>query len=74
MNRVLAGAITATAIATLAGAAKAEKSVCVWTGVDWACGDGNTFPQHYPASIGPNMVITPVPTVMPPNDNGQRLQ
>ena len=64
MKTVLAGAIAAAAIAALAGAAQA-KNVCVWTGSDWACGDGNIFPQHYSQATGPNMPITPIPTVAP---------
>jgi hypothetical protein len=64
MNKVLAGVIAAAAIATLAGAARAE-NVCQWTGTDWACGDGKMFTHHYSAAVGPQTVITAVPTVMP---------
>ena len=64
MNKFVAGAIAAAAIATLAGAARAG-NVCQWTGKDWACGDGNVVSQHYSEAVGPQTVITAVPTVMP---------
>ena len=60
-SKILAGTLAAAAFAAFAGAAHADK-VCQWTGSDWACGDGNTFPDHYPAATGPNLVLTPVPT------------
>ena len=65
-SRVFAGALAAAAVAAFAGTAHAYK-VCQWTGHDWACGDGNTFPDHYPASTGPNLVLSPVaaPNVPP---------
>jgi len=64
MNKLLAGALAMAAIATLAGAARAD-NVCQWTGKDWACGDGNVVTQHYSEAVGPQMVITAVPTVTP---------
>jgi hypothetical protein len=64
MNRILAVAIAAAAIVTVTGAARADR-VCQWTGTDWACGDGNLFPEHYAPPTAPNLVITPVPTVAP---------
>jgi hypothetical protein len=64
MKRILTVAIAATALAAISGAAQADK-ICQWTGSDWACGDGNVFPEHYSQAAGPNMLITPVPTVIP---------
>jgi len=63
MNKILAGVVAAAAIATLAGTARAD--VCQWTGTDWACGDGNVVTHHYSQAVGPQMVITAVPTVKP---------
>ena len=65
MKRILAVAIAAAVIVTLAGAAQASR-VCQWTGSEWACGDGNVFPEHYAPPTAPNLVIVPVPTVAPP--------
>jgi hypothetical protein len=66
MKTILTVAIAATALCALGGAAKAEH-VCQWTGHDWACGDGNTFPEHYSQAEGPNLVVTPIPSpVLPP--------
>jgi len=64
MNRILTGALAAAALAGFAGAAQAaEKNVCQWTGVDWACGNGNVVASHVSEAVGPPMIITPVPTV-----------
>ena len=65
MTRILIGALAATALAGLAGPAQAAQAanVCQWTGVDWACGDGNIVQQHASETTGPRMIITPVPTV-----------
>lgn len=63
MNKVLAGALAAAAIA-VAGAAHAAE-VCQWTGADWACGDGNVVTHHYTRANGPQTVIVAVPTVTP---------
>jgi hypothetical protein len=65
MTRMLIGALAATAFAGLAGAPQTTQaaSVCQWTGVDWACGDGNIVQQHVSAPVGPRMIVTPVPTV-----------
>jgi hypothetical protein len=69
MNKILAGAFAAAAIAAATSAwaepGATHGQICVWTGSDWACGDGNTFPQHYTEAAGPNVTITPVPSVMP---------
>jgi hypothetical protein len=67
MKILLAGAIAATSMLA-ATAQAAEKNACVWTGVDWACGDGNVFPQHVSQATGPNMVITPIQTIDPARD------
>lgn len=65
MNKILTVAIAAAAMATLAGTARAE-NVCQWTGHDWACGDSKGgFTQHYSEAQGPQVLITPVPTVTP---------
>jgi len=66
MNRiVLAGIIAVAALTTVTGAARAD-NVCVWTGFDWACGDGHVFTQHFSAAQGPNMIITPRQTEVNP--------
>ena len=65
MNKILGGALAAIAIAALAATARAD-NVCQWTGHDWACGDSKGgFTQHYGLTQGPQMLITPVPTVVP---------
>ena len=65
MTRILIGVLAATALAGLAGTAQAAQAanVCQWTGVDWACGDGNVVQQHVSETEGPQMIVTPVPTV-----------
>jgi len=65
MTRILIGALAAAALAGIAVTAQAAepKNVCQWTGVDWACGDGNVFGQHVSEAVGPPMIVTPVPTV-----------
>jgi hypothetical protein len=65
MTRILIGALAAAALAGLAGTAQAAQpaNVCQWTGVDWACGDGNVVEQHASAAAGPSMIVKPVPTV-----------
>jgi hypothetical protein len=64
MTRMLTGAFAAAALIAVAGAAQAEpKQVCQWTGVDWACGDGNVVTSHVSQATGPQMAITPVQTV-----------
>ena len=65
MTRILIGALAAAALAGIAGTAQAAPAanVCQWTGVDWACGDGNTVQQHVPETVGPSMIVKPVPTV-----------
>jgi len=65
MTRILIGALAAIALAGLAGTAQTAQAtnVCQWTGVDWACGDGNIVQQHVSAPAGPRMIVTPVPTV-----------
>lgn len=65
MKAVLAAALVA-ATMMAAGTARAEHNVCVWTGIDWACGDGNTFPQHFTEAQGPNIAITPQRTAVMP--------
>jgi hypothetical protein len=67
MKILLAGAIAAASMLA-ATAQAAEKNACVWTGSDWACGDGNVFPQHASQAAGPNMVITPIQTIDPARD------
>lgn len=62
MTRTVTAALGAAAIVALAGAVQAA-TVCQWTGVDWACGDGKTFSSHVSEAVGPPMVITAVPTV-----------
>ena len=69
MKTLLAGTIAAATIVVLATAAQAaEKQACQWTGVDWACGDGNVVTQHVSEATGPNMVITPIQTIDPARD------
>ena len=69
MKTLLAGTIAAATIVVLAGAAQAaEKNACVWTGIDWACGDGNVVTQHASEASGPNMIITPIQTLDPARD------
>jgi hypothetical protein len=63
MKTLLGGVVAAAAIAALAGTAHAAENACVWTGSDWACGDGNVFWQHYSQAAGPNMTITPIATI-----------
>ena len=64
MTRMLTGAFAAAALIAVAGAAQAEPTqVCQWTGVDWACGDGNIVTSHVSQATGPQMAITPVQTV-----------
>jgi hypothetical protein len=64
MKTMLAGVVAAASMAmVIATAQAAEKNACVWTGADWACGDGSVFSQHVSASVGPNMVITPIQTI-----------
>lgn len=65
MTRILIGALAAMALAGVAGMAQTAQAtkVCQWTGVDWACGDGNIVQQHVSAPVGPRMIVTPVPTV-----------
>lgn len=66
MKTVLAAAIATAAIVAAAGAARAERNVCVWTGIDWACGDGNTFPRHFTEAQGPDIPIVPQRTAVMP--------
>jgi len=66
MTKFLPGAFAALALAAFAGAAQA-RDVCQWTGVDWACGDGNVVTRHVPPSGNLNMPIVAVPTA-PPNE------
>jgi hypothetical protein len=69
MKTLLAGMAAAATIVVLAGAAQAaEKNTCVWTGGDWACGDGNVITQHVSQAAGPNMIITPIQTIDPARD------
>jgi hypothetical protein len=64
MTKILTGALAAAAVVAVAGAAQAaEQNVCVWTGHDWACGDGNVFTSHVSASAALPMPVTSVPTV-----------
>jgi len=66
MKRFLAAATAAAALMIVAGAAHAA-NVCVWTGFDWACGDGkDVFPQHFSEAQGPNMPIVPRQTLVMP--------
>ena len=65
MSKALVGTAAAIALSVFAGAAQAA-NVCVWTGVDWACGDGNVMNRHYSAATGPDMLVTPVQTVVNP--------
>jgi hypothetical protein len=62
MKLALAGAIVVT-IGALAASAQAAEKVCSWTGLDWACGDGNTYTTHYSHPPGPNIAITPITTI-----------
>jgi len=64
MTRILTGALAAAVLAAFAGAAQAaEKNVCQWTGVDWACGDGNVVTSHVSQVPGPPIIVHSVPTV-----------
>ena len=64
MQKLLTAAAAAAMIAALTGAAQAaEKNVCIWTGSDWVCGDGNVNYQHFSEAQGPNTTIKAVPTV-----------
>ena len=63
MDKLFAGAIVAAAIATLAGTAQAADNTCIWTGADWACGDGNVITKHYTQAAGPGVPITPIATI-----------
>ena len=63
MKIVLTGAIAGAAIAALATGAQAANRTCQWTGLDWACGDGNVFTEHYTRAAGPNVQITPILTI-----------
>ncbi len=65
MTRILIGALAATALAGFAATAHAAQpaNVCQWTGVDWACGNGNIVERHVSEAVGPAMIIKPVPTV-----------
>ncbi len=65
MARSLIGALAAVVLAGVAGTAQGAPAanVCQWTGVDWACGDGNVFRQHVSAAAGPPMIVKPVPTI-----------
>lgn len=65
MTRIVIGALAATALAGFAATAQAAQpaNVCQWTGIDWACGDGNTVAQHVSEATGPDMIVKPVPTV-----------
>ena len=62
MKLLLAGAIAA-AIGSLAVSAQAAEKICTWTGLDWACGDGNGYTAHYPQYPGPDIAITPSVTI-----------
>jgi hypothetical protein len=67
--KILLAGVSAVAIVVLAGAAQAaENNACVWTGADWACGDGNVMTQHVSRATGPNMMITPIQTLDPARD------
>ncbi|HTQ33178.1 MAG TPA: hypothetical protein VMI30_03310 [Stellaceae bacterium] len=61
----MAAVIAAVALGT-AGAARAEDRVCVWTGLDWACGNGKTFTQHFSRERGPNIAVVPQRTTVMP--------
>lgn len=63
MKSVLAGAIAVIAVATAGVTAQAAEKVCSWTGLDWACGDGNVYTTHYSQAAGPNIPITPIVTI-----------
>jgi hypothetical protein len=65
MKTVWAAAIAAAAVVA-AGTAHADRNVCVWTGIDWACGDGNTFTRHFTKAQGPNVIIAPQRTAVVP--------
>ncbi|HWB51207.1 MAG TPA: hypothetical protein VG651_18995 [Stellaceae bacterium] len=62
MKHVLAGTIAAAVVAVGVSAQAAEK-VCSWTGLDWACGDGNVYTTHYAPPSGPNIAITSSATI-----------
>lgn len=63
MTKTVTAALAAAAIIVAAGAAHADNHVCQWTGVDWACGNGNTVSMHASAAAGPPMIIKSYPTV-----------
>lgn len=65
MTRIVIGALAATALAGFAATAQAAQpaNVCQWTGVDWACGNGNIVEHHVSEAVGPAMIVKPVPTV-----------
>ena len=62
MKLLLAGAIAA-AIGSLAVSAQAAEKVCTWTGLGWACGDGNVYTSHYSQFPGPPIAVTPIQTI-----------
>ena len=62
MTRTVTAALVAAAVVALAGAAQAANT-CQWTGVDWACGDGQVVTSHVSQAPGPPMIIHSVPTV-----------
>lgn len=64
MTKTVTAALAVAAIAAAAGAAHADNHICQWTGVDWACGNGNIITSH---AAAPPIVITSRPTV-PPNE------
>jgi hypothetical protein len=66
MNKILAGVLAVTAIATCAGTAKAESQTCVWTRqAIWECSDNNVVTHYYALPAGPNTAIRTVPTPTP---------
>ena len=66
MKTLLAAAIAATVALGSSTVVQAAERACVWTGHDWACGDGNVMTQHFSREQGPDMVITPMQTLVMP--------
>ena len=72
MKTLVVSTIAAATVVILSGTTQAANKACVWTGYDWACGDGVVMNQHFSREQGPDMVITPVQTVVMPAKEPRR--
>ena len=66
MKTVAIATVIAAVALGAAGTASAEDHVCVWTGLDWACGNGKTFTRHFSQQQGPNIAVVPQRTAVMP--------